>query len=88
MTKKEFVDKISEKSGLSKTDCDLFLNGLSDVLLEVIATEDSVRLGKVGVISGFTRPARTGRNPKSGETIEIPAKSGYPRMRFSSSAKA
>lgn len=88
MVKKEFITAVAEKSGMSKKDVDTVVDAISDVILEVIAKEDSVKLGNVCTFSGITKEARVGRNPSNGETINIPEKHGYPKAKFTKTAKA
>lgn len=88
MTKSEMITNLSNDTGLNRADCELVFNSLTDLILRIIATEDSLRLGDVGVISGYTRPGGQGRNPRNGEKVVIPPKPGYPKMKFSKKAKA
>ena len=55
--------------------------------MEVIANEDSVKVGNVVTIGGKTRPARTARDPRSGKAIAVPEKKGYPFAKFSKNSK-
>ena len=87
MNKTELIINLSNDTGLSKADCEMVIDSLSTIIMRVIATEDSLRLGEVGVISGYTRPPKVGRNPSTGEKIYIPEKTGYPKMKFSKKAK-
>lgn len=88
MTKNDFIKAIAERSELTQKDIKIMLDAMSDVLLfDVIAKEDSVKLGNVCTISGTVRPARTARNPMTGETIKVPEKHGYPKCKFSKAAK-
>ena len=88
MTKSDFIKAIAERSELTQKDIKIMLDAMSDVLLfDVIAKEDSVKLGNVCTISGVTRPARTARNPMTGEAIEVPEKRGYPKCKFTKAAK-
>ena len=74
MTKQELIDVVSEKAGLTKKDT----GAVVDVILESIA--DSLKRGEKVALVGFgtfeakTRKAREGRNPATGETIQIPAR--------------
>ncbi len=74
MTKQELIDVVSEKAGLTKKDT----GAVVDVILESIV--DSLKRGEKVALVGFgtfeakTRKAREGRNPATGETIQIPAR--------------
>ncbi|MBV8999351.1 MAG: HU family DNA-binding protein [Solirubrobacterales bacterium] len=73
MTKQEFVDQVSDRAGLSKKDA----AGAVDAFLDTV--EDALKRGSEVSFSGFgkfsvsQRSAREGRNPATGERIQIPA---------------
>ncbi|POZ62680.1 HU family DNA-binding protein [Chromobacterium alticapitis] len=73
MTKAELIAILSDKSGLNKADVLRVLGAFDEVLLDTLADngELSIMAGKFKVKESA---ARTGRNPKTGETIQIPAK--------------
>ena len=82
MKKNEFVQMIKDTeycADISKKDIEAVINGISDAITEVIAQEDSVKLGSVGTFSGFTRPAKDMRNPRDGSTVHVPEKHGFPK---------
>lgn len=87
MKKNDFVTAIAEKANVTKKDVDAVIGAMSDVILDVIAQNDSVKLGDVCTFKGVDRPARTARNPRTGETINVPARAGYPKVVFSKAAK-
>ncbi|MDY7102542.1 MAG: HU family DNA-binding protein [Actinomycetota bacterium] len=74
MTKTELVAAIAERTDLSRADVDKTLKGFIDVVSETVAKGDE----KVSIPGFLTfeqteRKARSGRNPQTGEVIEIPA---------------
>lgn len=73
MNKTELVAAMAEKAGLSKADAAKALNAYVDVVKEQLAQGDSIALVGFGTFSVAERPARTGRNPRTGETIQIAA---------------
>ena len=79
MTKQEFVDQVSDRAELSKKDA----AGAVDAFLDTV--EDALKRGSDVSFSGFgkfsvsARSAREGRNPATGETIQIAA-SNVPRF--------
>ena len=79
--------KIAETTGVSKTDVEAIIKALSDELLEVIANNDSFKLGEVVTIKGIEKPARTCRNPRTGEVIKLPVRPGVPKAVFSKKVK-
>ena len=73
MNKNEFVAAIAEKSGLTKKDAEAALNAYTEVVTDALKAGDSVQLIGFGTFEVRERAARTGRNPHTGETIEIAA---------------
>jgi DNA-binding protein HU-beta len=74
MNKTELVKKIAEKAGLSQVDSKKALDGAIDAIKEALAGGDSVALIGFGTFSVSERPARDGKNPRTGEVIKIAAK--------------
>lgn len=75
LNKSEVVSAVAEKSGLSKADAEKALNAFQDVLVESVGKGEAVKLTGVLSVERVERAARTGRNPRTGEEIQIPA--GY-----------
>lgn len=73
MNKTELISKIAADAGLSKKDSEKALTAALDAITEALAAGDKVQLVGFGVFDVKERAARTGRNPKTKETIEIPA---------------
>ena len=73
MNKKELVSAVSETSGLSKADSEKALNAVISNLTDLLAKGDSTILPGFASLSVKERSARTGRNPSTGEQIQIPA---------------
>ena len=71
----ELIAAIAEKAGLTKTDADAFLGAFQDVLVENVAKGETVKITGLMGVERVERAARTGRNPRTGEEIQIPA--GY-----------
>ena len=87
MKKNELINELSVTSGLKKKDVEKVMEALNDVLLSAIADNDSVKIGNVVTIRGVDRPARTVNNPRTGEKITVPARTGYPKATFTKVAK-
>ena len=83
VNKSELVDSISEGSGLSKADAERALNALIDAVQNAVANDDKVTLPGFGSFSRSSRAARTGRNPRTGEPVQIAASKG---VKFSAGA--
>ena len=73
MNKTELVAAIAEKAELSKKDAESALNAMVEAITEALTKEDKVQLIGFGTFEVKKREARTGRNPRTNETIEIPA---------------
>ena len=73
MNKSELVEKIAEVSDLTKTDAARALDGFVQAVTEALQAGDSVGLIGFGTFMVKERSARTGRNPQTGETIQIAA---------------
>jgi DNA-binding protein HU-beta len=74
MNKNEFVDAIAGRTGVSKNDVDATLKGMFDVVAQVVAKGDE-KITLPGFLSfeQSHRSARTGRNPRTGEPVQVPA---------------
>ena len=89
--KAEYIQKIKDTevcTNMTKKDIEAVLRAQSEVLLDIISQNESVKIGDVVTVGGKHRDARTGRNPATGAALEIPAKDGVPYAKFSSTAKA
>ena len=73
MNKAELVSKVAEKAGMSKKDAEKAVVAVFDAIQDALKTGDKVQLVGFGTFETRERGARTGRNPRSGETIQIPA---------------
>jgi len=74
MTKTELVAKIAEGAELTKAQAEKALNSFVAATTAAIKAGDKVALVGFGTFSAVTRAARTGRNPQTGNPIEIAAK--------------
>ncbi|MBR6951854.1 MAG: HU family DNA-binding protein [Oscillospiraceae bacterium] len=73
MNKTELISRISAESGLNKKQSEAALTAALDAITEALKAGDRVQLVGFGVFDVKQRPARTGRNPRTNENIEIPA---------------
>lgn len=74
MNKGELVAKISDDSGISKTQANAALDSFTEAVTKALKSGDKVTLVGFGTFTVSKRSARTGRNPKTGESIKIKAK--------------
>lgn len=73
MNKNELIDAIAAEMGASKAETARFLDALVNQVTDVVAKGDKVALLGFGTFEGSRRAAKTGRNPKTGEAIQIAA---------------
>lgn len=73
MNKSELIDAMSAQSGLTKADADRAYKAFVDVITEEMQKGEQISLIGFGTFLVRERQARTGRNPRTGENIEIAA---------------
>ena len=73
MNKSDLVDAIADSAGLSKADAGRALDAVVDTITGALQSGGSVSLVGFGTFSVRDRAARTGRNPRTGQTIQIAA---------------
>ena len=86
MNKTELIAAIAEKSGITKKDAERVLTATVETITAAMANGDRVQLSGFGIFETKKREARTGRNPHTKQTIEIPA-SKAPVFKASKSLK-
>ncbi|RUM30821.1 MAG: DNA-binding protein [Aquifex sp.] len=74
MTKAELVAKIAEKAGITKKEADAAIKAFVEAIHELFEKEENLRIPGLGTFKVTVRSARKGRNPRTGEVIEIPAR--------------
>ena len=74
MNKSELIAQIAEKSGLNQKDAGKALDGLTQAVSDALANGEDVTLVGFGTFKVTERKAKKGRNPATGEAIQIPAK--------------
>jgi DNA-binding protein HU-beta len=73
MNKQELIDAVASATGNSKTLAGETLDAFISAVTQAVAEGGSVQLIGFGSFGSGTRAARTGRNPSTGEEIQIPA---------------
>ena len=76
MTKKELVAKLADGTGLSKVNAEKGFSMLVGEVKAAVSRGDRVAIPGLGVFRMVMKKARTGRNPLTGKTIEVPEKKG------------
>ena len=72
MNKAELIATVAEKTGLSKKDSDAAVNAVLNTITETLKADEKIQLVGFGSFETKKRAARTGRNPRTKETIQIP----------------
>jgi DNA-binding protein HU-beta len=73
MNKNDVIDAVSERTGLAKSDAARAVEAVLATVTEALQKGDTVALSGFGSFLAKARAARTGRNPRTGEPIAIPA---------------
>lgn len=74
MNRQEFINAMAEKTNFIKKDIDTMLDAFFETVGEALKTGDDVHFVGFGNFIIAEQPARTGRNPRTGAKIKIPAK--------------
>ncbi len=73
MNKHDLIAEVANSAGLSKADAGKAVDGVFDAISGSLQGGGEVRIVGFGTFSVANRKATTGRNPRTGETIQIPA---------------
>lgn len=73
MNKGELVDAVAHKANVTKKEADAVLTAALETIMEAVSGDDKVTLVGFGSFESRDRKAREGRNPKTGEKMNIPA---------------
>ena len=73
MNKKQLVAKISSTLGQSKADAERTFDSITTIILDALKNDDTVKIAGFGTYKVAKRKARVGRNPRTGEQIQIAA---------------
>jgi DNA-binding protein HU-beta len=73
MNKADIIDKVHEVVGGTRADAERAVETAIDAIVESLKKGKEVSIAGLGIFSSKTRNARTGRNPRTGESIDIPA---------------
>ncbi len=74
MNKAELVDEVARQTGLSKKVCRETVDAVISTITDALAKREKVTLVGFGSFKVITRKSRRGRNPQTGEELQIPAK--------------
>lgn len=87
MNKSELVEVAAKEAGITKAAADKALSAILGAVVSAVAKGDSVTLVGFGTFKSAQRAARTGKNPKTGATLKIPATT-VPKFTAGASFKA
>ena len=73
MNKAEMADRLAARTGLGKSAAKEAVDGVFAVIGDALANGEEVRIAGFGTFGTRSRPARTGRNPRTGEAVSISA---------------
>jgi len=74
MTKADLVEEISKETGLSKKDTGVIVNLIIENITRALAEGEKVELRGFGSFKVKSRKARRARNPRTGASVDVPAK--------------
>src|SRR6185503_19786809 len=74
MTKAELVEEVSQKTGLPKKQAEIVVNTVFESIVETLKTGEKIELRGFGSFRIRQRGSRMGRNPTTGEKVDVPAK--------------
>ncbi|OGX05346.1 MAG: integration host factor subunit beta [Omnitrophica bacterium RIFCSPLOWO2_12_FULL_50_11] len=74
MTKKDIVTKVSNETNLTQIDVKRIVQRTLDCVLESLERGETVELRNFGVFKVKTRKGRIGRNPRTGQEVQVPEK--------------
>ncbi len=87
MNKNDLVAAMASRTGLSKSDAAKAVDGITDAITSALKSGTEVRLVGFGTFSVSHRKATTGRNPRTGEAIQISARN-VPKFKSGKALKA
>jgi DNA-binding protein HU-beta len=73
MNKSDIIDKIHEVVGGTRADAERAVETMIDAIADSLKKGKEVSIAGLGIFATKTRNARTGRNPRTGESIDIPS---------------
>jgi len=73
MTKAELIESVANRTDLPKAIAERAVNTVFDDIVAALKAGDKISISGFGTFAVSSRKARTGRNPKTGDAIEIPA---------------
>jgi DNA-binding protein HU-beta len=72
MNKAEFIEKLATRTKLTKVQSEVVLNATLELIQKAVCKGEEVKIVGFGTFSAVKRKAKKGRNPKTGQAVEIP----------------
>lgn len=73
MNKAQLIEKISQHTQMTKAQSELVVDATIEIIQKTVAKGEEVKLVGFGTFSRLNRKGRQGRNPKTGEAVQIPS---------------
>ncbi len=80
MNKAQLIDRLAQKTKTTKTQSEALMDAVIDIIQKTVSKGEDVKIVGFGTFSSVQRCARKGRNPKTGEIVDIP-RSKAPRFK-------
>ena len=74
MTKADLVDQVTALGDLTRRDADVIVETIFEGMTEALRADDKIEIRGFGSFRTRQRKSRTGRNPKTGDRVDVPAK--------------
>jgi len=74
MTKADLVEEVIRVADLSKKDAEIVVNTVFDQIVDALKSDDKIELRGFGSFRVRRRRSRQGRNPKTGDRVDVPSK--------------
>ena len=71
--KTQLIQMLADKTGMTKKDMAMFLESLVETLTSLLRKEEKINIAGLGIFKVADRKAREGRNPRTGEAVQVPA---------------
>ncbi len=73
MNKSDLIDALRDATGVTRADAERSVEAVINTIVDALKKGEQVSIAGLGIFEAKMRAGRTGRNPRTGEAIEIPA---------------
>lgn len=74
MTKADLIEEVSKNIEMTRKDCEVIVETIFDSIIGALQKDDKIEIRGFGSFRTRQRQGRVGRNPKTGEKVEVPSK--------------